>query len=145
MNQATSILTALLLAAAAAVAAGCGSTPNAPFMAPSGLLFSYVKAPLQTEFTTPARVSPGRESRSTFYIHDRFLTRMDYAWGDCSLATAARKSGLRRVEYADYTDLQILGLFGYMSVTAHGSREPFPLSATPPAGAETGPNTGRTP
>ena len=59
-------------------------------------------------------------SSSTFYFKEPILGLFDFAWDDCDIETAAANGGISTVHYADYSVMQLLGLFGRTTVTAHG-------------------------
>ncbi|MGD2175840.1 MAG: hypothetical protein PVJ27_10595 [Candidatus Brocadiaceae bacterium] len=97
---------------------GCAEylTPVRP---PGGALITVISAPLSVDFKdTPVCSKQG--SASTFYFHDPLFTGMDFAWDRAGLKEAATDGELTAVEYADYTYLRILGIFGKFTVTAYG-------------------------
>ena len=121
----------LLLAGTLAVGSGCIQY-RAPFMPPGGILFTKVKVPLQTEFTAGgAAYSRTAGAISSFYFHDPIVTGLSVAWDDCSVAAAAKKGRLVRVDYADYEFFHVLGIFGKMTVHVYGPEEAGPPSRQP--------------
>ena len=99
------------------VATGC-ALYRTPVIPPQGFLFSQYSAPLTIDFDktqTGARVGKA----STLWIREPFLGT-SYAWEDASISAAARNGGIKKVYYADYEWLQVLGLFGRFTVVVHG-------------------------
>jgi len=101
---------ALVLAAAAACMGFVGCV-SAPFQPPCGLV-AVTKAPLSTDGNWTA----GKKSGSATAKSVLFL----YAWGDCSVTEAARNGGLKRVDYLDYSYLNVIGIWQEVTVTAYG-------------------------
>ncbi len=108
------------LLAVAVLAAGAGCIQyRAPFKPAQGAIFTGIKAPLQTNFKQ-ATVYATSGSVSSLYVHDILITGLDFAWDDCSIQKAAANGGLAHVEYAEYEMMQVLGVFGKMTVRAYG-------------------------
>lgn len=86
----------------------------APVMPPQGLFFTSISAPLDTdaEATDVSNMSSG--SASTLCVLKLF------AFGDASVATAAREGNLATVEHLDYSYLNVLFFFENFTVTAYG-------------------------
>jgi hypothetical protein len=85
----------------------------APVMPPQGLLFSNIAAPIDTDAeSTPTSSKVGESSTSTVLGL--------FSFGDASLDTAARNGNLTKIEYIDYTYLNVLGLFQQFTIRAHG-------------------------
>jgi hypothetical protein len=100
---------------------GCVSGPRSPFMPPPGILVTAYKAPLTTNYDGTAKVA--NEGRaSSYFVRDILLTGQTIAWDDCSIEAAAQNGALRQVAYADYEYFQVLGIFGKMTVIAHGTK-----------------------
>ena len=100
------------------LASGCITfkTPVAP---PPGLLFTFYKAPLTTEYH-PTPICDKRGEASTFCVRDFVWTGLTIAWDEADIDTAARNGGLQTVKYAEYEVLIVLGLFGKFKVIAYG-------------------------
>ena len=94
--------------AAAVVSAGCVS---APFKPPMGL-YSEVTAPLSTE--GPVQLGPKSGQATSKTILGLVAT------GDCSLATAAKNGGLRKINHVDYKYKNILGVIQETTVVVYG-------------------------
>ena len=105
-------LSLLLVLGALLLTVGC-ATYRAPVMPPGGLLFMAVSAPLDTDMeSTPANKKVGEASAmSVFNI---------IAFGDCSIAEAAEDGNLTKIDYADYSYLNILGLFQSFTTKVYG-------------------------
>ena len=95
----------------AAMAIGVAGCLSAPFQPPSGLVAS-TKAPLSTEGNWEIGSRCG-ESSSTSILGL-------YASGDCSIATAARNGGLKKVNHVDYEYTNIIGIWQKATVIVYG-------------------------
>ena len=87
---------------------------TAPVMPPAGLLFEDVKAPLDVDMeqTKVSSKSGKASSYSVLWL---------FAFGDCSIATAAQKGNIKVIESADYEYTTILlGLFQSFTIIVHG-------------------------
>ncbi len=98
------------LCLAALLASGCYS---APVMPPLGAIYADVKAPLTAEAEKPSITEQKGEATS-----ESILGLI--AWGDCSLAAAAKDGKLTEIEYADYAFMNVLGVYQKFTVVAHG-------------------------
>jgi hypothetical protein len=94
-----------------------GGRSGAP---PSGLLFSYQSAPLETDFdATPVGSKKGEAE--VHFLREPFFTSLPLAtWGDASLAAAAQEGGIQTVHYVDYTVLSVLGIYVQLTVEVSG-------------------------
>lgn len=104
-----------LLAAGSAL--GCASSPvTVPVAPPSGLLFSYQSAPLETNFeATPVGARKGEAQ--LHFLREPFFTNLPLVtWGDASLEEAAREGGIQTVHYVDYQVLSVLGIYVQLTV-----------------------------
>ena len=100
---------AIVLASLLAVGlAGCLS---APFQPPSGLV-SVTTAPLSTEGNWEVGSKKGEASSTSLFCL--------YATGDCSIATAARNGGLKKIDYVDYKYVNIIGIWQKATVIVYG-------------------------
>ena len=88
--------------------AGCLS---APFQPPSGVV-SVTTAPLSTEGNWDVGTKRGEASSSSVLGL--------YASGDCSIATAARNGGLKKIYHTDYEYLNVIGIWQKATVIAYG-------------------------
>jgi hypothetical protein len=85
---------------------------------PQGLLFTHIKAPLQTNFSeTPVGDREGSGSTQYFLVPFFFVSA---AWAEAGIEEAAEDGGIENVHYADYEYLSVLGLYRRFTVTAHG-------------------------
>lgn len=91
-----------------ALLTGCLS---APFQPPSGVV-SVTRAPLSTEGNWEVGSKRG-EASSTSILGL-------YAEGDCSVGTAARNGGLKKVGHVDYEYLNIIGIWQKATVIVYG-------------------------
>jgi hypothetical protein len=106
---------------AAGVGLGCAVSPvRVPVAPPSGVLFSYQSAPLETNFeATPLGGKTG--VAEVHFLREPFFTNLPLVtWGDASLAAAAQEGGIQTVHYADYTVLSVLGIYVQLTVEVSG-------------------------
>ena len=88
----------------------CGCV-SAPFQPPVGLVSSS-KAPLSTDGNWKVGLKSGSSSaQSVLGV---------YAWGDCSITTAAQNGGLKRIDFLDYKYDNVIGVWQKVTVTAYG-------------------------
>ena len=107
------IVASLLILSVIFIIGGCGGPWIAPVVPPQGLAFSSTEAPLDVDLdNTDLGAKMG--SSSTVCILALF------SFGDCSIATAARKGNIQVVKHADYKYLSVLGLFQSFTVIAYG-------------------------
>lgn len=88
-----------------------GGCLSAPFQPPSGIIAS-TKAPLSTEGNWEVGSKTGTAS-STSVLGI-------VASGDCSVATAAKNGGLKKVTNVDYEYTNFLGIWQKATVIVHG-------------------------
>ena len=100
----TTVLAALLTVGVA----GCLS---APFQPPSGVV-SVTTAPLSTEGNWNVGSKKGEASS--------FSVLGLYASGDCSIATAARNGGLKKIDHVDYAYVNVIGIWQKATVIVYG-------------------------
>ena len=84
---------------------------NAPFQPPSGVV-SVTKAPLSTEGNWDVGSKKGEASS--------FSVLGLYASGDCSIATAARNGGLKKIGHVDYEYFNVIGIWQKATVIVYG-------------------------
>ena len=96
---------------AALLANGVAGCLSAPFQPPSGVV-SVTTAPLSTEGNW--NVGTKRGEASSFSVLGL------YASGDCSIATAARNGGLKKIGHVDYEYVNIIGIWQKATVIAYG-------------------------
>lgn len=101
---------ALGLAGFAMLLGGCYT---APIMPPMGAITS-ISAPLSAEYSPETTVSTRSGRASTFAVLGLVSV------GDCSIEAAARDGGLRQVNHADYSYLNILGIWQRFTVKVYG-------------------------
>ena len=95
---------AIVLATLMAIgAAGCLSAPFQP---------SVTTAPLSTEGNWDVGSKKGEASS--------FSVLGLYASGDCSIATAARNGGLKKIGHVDYEYLNVIGIWQKTTVIVYG-------------------------
>lgn len=97
---------ALLLLAAA----GC---VVAPFRPPMGA-FTNVRAPLSLEYASTPMQNVKTGAASSYSILGLA------AWGDISLAAAARQGGLKTIHHADYDYLNVFGIYQKTTLLVYG-------------------------
>jgi hypothetical protein len=94
------------------VIAGCGFWV-APVIPPQGIAFSSTEAPLDIDFNN---TDLGSKSGSGSVICILAL----FSFGDCSIAHAAREANIQVVKHADYSYLNVLGLYQNFKVIVYG-------------------------
>lgn len=93
---------------------GCAFGPSAPFEPSQAFVVNDTTAPLSVEYhSTPTQ---GLKSGSASTTNVLGLV----ATGDCGLRTAAKNGGLSTVEFADYRNFNILGIYQKTTVTVYG-------------------------
>jgi hypothetical protein len=85
----------------------------APVMPPPGLLYTNVKAPIDTDVQSNP-VGPRMGSASTTSILGLL------SFGDASVETATRRGNLSTVNHLDYEFLNILFVYQKFTVNAYG-------------------------
>lgn len=103
------------LGAIALALSGCAVGPSAPFVPAHAVCFNSTQAPLSTEFNSTPVENLRNGQASTTNILGMF------AFGDCSLKTAAEEGGLKTIEFADYTNFNVLGIYQKTTVTVYGN------------------------
>ena len=98
-----------ILAALSAI--GLSGCLSAPFQPPTGL-YAETKAPLSTEGNWDVGSKKGEASS--------FSVLGLYASGDCSIGTAARNGGLRKIGHVDYEYVNVIGIWQKATVIAYG-------------------------
>lgn len=93
---------------------GCAIGPSAPFEPTQAIFFNSTSAPLSTEFSATQVKNLRRGTASTSNVLGLF------AFGDCSIKEAAEEGELTTVEFADYSNFNILGIFQRTTVTVYG-------------------------
>lgn len=94
---------------------------SVPVMPPGGLLYSNIKAPLTTDFdNTVLGSAKGKSSAVYFRIPFPFPLPLSFGFGDVSISEAMKDGGIQELRHADYSQLTVLGLFGYQEVIAYG-------------------------
>lgn len=114
-SRAAAALAAALLCQACAVGVG------APVRPPGGALFTWVSAPVDTNFSqTPVGSKTGTSETRYLYIPNGNSLPLSFAWGDARIAEAAADAGITTVHYADYEFLNILGVYNQLTVRVSG-------------------------
>ena len=99
---------------AAACATAILSLPacySAPIMPPAGLLYSEINAPISIG---PSDMGSRRGEATSIAVLGLF------AYGDCSVKTAATEGGITTVKHLDYAYFNFLGLYQKFTTIAHG-------------------------
>ena len=102
-------VSAIILVALLAV--GVSGCLSAPFQPPGGVV-SVTKAPLSTEGNWDVGSKKGESSS--------FSVLGLYASGDCSIATAARNGGLKKIDHVDYAYVNVIGIWQKAKVIVYG-------------------------
>jgi hypothetical protein len=90
---------------------GCVS---APFVPPMGWAFSNVTAPLDVDYSKTA--VPAKQGTSSAICVLGIV-----AAGDASTQAAARSGGIATIDHADYSYLNVLGIFHKTTVIVYGN------------------------
>ncbi len=93
---------------------GCAVGPSAPFEPAHAIFFNSTMAPLSTEFNaTPV---------ADLKVGEAFTNNIlgMFAFGDCSIRKAAINGGLKTVEFADYINFNVLGIYQKTTVVVYG-------------------------
>jgi hypothetical protein len=98
------------LAAALTVQTGCLIAPVVP---PVGGVFNNTRAPMDIGFEETQLGSKVGKSSTTSIL---FL----FAWGDASVAAAARDGGITTIRHADYEYLNVIGLYTSFTTVVRG-------------------------
>lgn len=93
---------------------GCATGPRAPFTPSQACFLSNTTAPLSTEFNATPVASLRSGSASAMNILGLF------ALGNCGIKEAAEDGKLTTVEFADYTNFNVLGIYQRTTVTVYG-------------------------
>ena len=96
---------------AALLAIGVAGCLSAPFQPPGGVV-SVTTAPLSTEGNWDIGTRKGEASS--------FSVLGLYASGDCSIATAARNGGLKKIGHVDYEYINVIGIWQKATVIVYG-------------------------
>jgi len=91
---------------------GC-TNMSAPVMPPSGLIYQNISAPLDVDMEETK--APSKSGRASSYS-----ILWLFAWGDCSIATAAKDGDIKIIETADYEYTNFLGIYQSFTLVAHG-------------------------
>lgn len=102
------------LVLAVATFSGCAMGPSAPFVPAQSMVVNDTTAPLSLDYHATRTAGLKSGSASTTNILGLVAT------GDCGLRTAAQNGGLTTVEFADYTNFNILGIYQKTTVTVYG-------------------------
>ena len=109
----------LALAVVVFAASGCISFTT-PVQPPNGGIWSQYKAPLSTDFNnTKSAGKTGRSEVSHVWIWP-LHSALSATWDDASIQRAAASGGITQVAYVDYEWMQVLGIYGRLTVIAHG-------------------------
>ena len=102
----------IVLGALAICCAGCMSQPVTPAHPPLGWTFSGVGYPTSINFHN-TRMKGASGQASTTCI-------LGFAFGDCSVATAAENGGIATVSHVDSDYLSVLGLYSKYTTIVYG-------------------------
>ena len=115
------LLALLMIAFCAAACAACaGNRIGVPVNPPTGGLFAYHAAPLDTNFdATPVGTKEGEAI--LHFLHDPIITGLPIlTWGDADLAEAMSEGRLTKAHYSDYHILSVLGIYVQITVKVSG-------------------------
>lgn len=116
------LLTLIACIGGLAILTGCNTSPAvAPYKPPSGALFTQVKAPLTIDYDN-TQAQPAKSGQAmAHFLYVPILGYLTFAWGDSSLEEAAANGGISSVEFADYEEFNVLGIYRRSTVFAHGN------------------------
>ena len=114
-SRAAAALAAALLCQACAVGVG------APVRPPGGALFTWVSAPIDTNFSqTPVGSKVGTSETRYLYIPNGNNLPLSFAWGDAGVAEAADDAGITKIHYVDYEYLDVLSIYRQVTIRVSG-------------------------
>ncbi len=93
---------------------GCATNPKAPFQPTAAAIFTNTAAPLTTDFHSTSVQDLRMGQAATTNILGLF------AFGNCSIEEAASNGKLSTIEYADYENFQVFGVFQKTTVKVYG-------------------------
>ena len=103
----------LAVGAVAMMSLGCVGFTLAPLMPPPAFVVTIHTAPLSTNFDK----SPvGARKGSATVTNILGIVSL----GDCGINAAAKDGGVNSINYADYSIVNILGMFNTTTVTVYG-------------------------
>jgi hypothetical protein len=109
---------AVLLAALACPAAA----QRAPVVPPGGWLFTWIKAPAQTNFSaTPIGSKMGKAE--TYYLNSPitfYYVPIEFAFGDAAVKRAADEAGITTIYFVDYEFINVLTIYQRMTIRVFG-------------------------
>jgi len=103
------------------LALGCASPVIAPVEPPSGGLFGYYSAPLETNFEATPLGSKVGYSQLHFFREPFSGYRVPvFTISDASVREAAANGFIQKIHYADYQVLNILGFYVQVTIRVAG-------------------------
>jgi TRL-like protein family len=103
------------------VTLGCAIGAGAPVRPPGGYLFTYVSAPVDTNFSsTPVGSKVGTADSRYLYIPVSTYVPLEVAFGDAAVKRAADDAGITTIHYIDYTYLRFLGIYEQLTIRVYG-------------------------
>lgn len=103
---------------------GCYAGMNAPVIPPQGMLYSNVSAPLTTNFSeTPTGAAITKTAkRNTRYFYVPFTYGLlSFGWDEAAVQKIAKEGGITDIAYAEYSALNILGIYAEFTITVYGN------------------------
>lgn len=117
MATRTAALAVLLTALACPAAA-----QRAPVVPPGGWLFTWIKAPAQTNFSaTPIGSKMGKAE--TYYLNSPitfYYVPIEFAFGDAAVKRAADEAGITKIYFVDYEFINVLTIYQRMTIRVFG-------------------------
>lgn len=99
-------------------AVGCAQV-GVPVRPPPGFIYARIKAPISINANATQLGSKVGTSR-TQMIRDIFITGQGIAWGDASVASAAKSAGITVVHHIDYEMMSVLGIYVEFTTIVYG-------------------------
>jgi hypothetical protein len=92
---------------------GCGIGYFSPVIPPFGVIFENTKAPMDVDVTQTELGTKQGESSSISILGL-------FAFGDCSISSAAADGNINIVNHADYSYLNVLGIYQSYTTIVYG-------------------------
>ncbi|MEE8143681.1 MAG: TRL-like family protein [Planctomycetota bacterium] len=104
------VFTCVLAVSVLVSVSGCYLAPVIP---PTGLIFSDIKAPISIGGSNKELGSKMGSGYSESILGA-------VSWGDCSIASAAKKAGITRIHHVGYEYFNVIGAYQKFTVVVYG-------------------------
>jgi hypothetical protein len=113
---------AALAVLVAALACPSAALARAPVVPPGGYLFTWIKAPAETNFSaTPIGSKVG--VAKTHYLNSPvtfYYVPIELAFGDAAVKKAADEAGITTIHFVDYEFINVLNIYQRMTIRVFG-------------------------